>query len=237
MYGQSQVLACGCVGACTCFSEPYPYGNHWYTQDANGYQYLWTGSGWVNASSAEAQSVLAADTSGVTQHYADPASGAVYDPASGTIYQSGGYWYTQGSDGYQYVWTTGGWLPAALTTGDTTGSTTDDTEALAERLQSLLDAHASATQQQYVDPASGAVVGPPAVGDTLPITTDDPGLIQIIENVQRSEIENARIFTGDSDGDGVPDEKDADPFNRDIQTSGGFDPNPSVDTNDTFIDY
>lgn len=103
-YGETQALVCGCVGACTCFSEPYQDtgeagrgGKYWFTADANGQPYVMTNIGWVDAYSAEGQSVLN-----------DPSNYAT------VVVQGGdGYWYSVDANGFMYLWTTSGWQATA----------------------------------------------------------------------------------------------------------------------------
>jgi hypothetical protein len=71
----------------------------WITQDASGYQYVWTTSGWVDVNSAEGQSVLS-----------NPSN-----YAAGALAESGGYWYSQDANGNLYLWTTSGWVPTTAT--------------------------------------------------------------------------------------------------------------------------
>ncbi len=153
-YGEAQVLACGCVGACTCFTQPYQDtgeaargAEYWFTADANGQPYVMTDIGWVDANSAEGQSVLN-----------DPSN------VSTVVVQGGdGYWYSQDANGYQYLWTTSGWqATTAETDSDTVtvgpptgGNSVNDLvmQAIASGDQAAIDA-TQQIQQSYTDSGS-----------------------------------------------------------------------------------
>lgn len=158
-YGGAQVLACGCVGACTCFSEPFQSegvdesgrgAGLWATQDANGYQYVMTDSGWVDMYSAEGQSVVS-DPSNYT---------------AGVVIQGGdGYWYSMDTNNNWNLWTTSGWQPTTapaendpniVTVGPpTAGNSVNDLvlQAIASGDQAAIDA-TQQIQQSYTDSGS-----------------------------------------------------------------------------------
>jgi len=206
-YSEAQVLPCGCVGVCECFDEPFRGEGLWYTQDANGYQYLWTGSAWVDPYSAEGQSVLA-----------DPSS-----YAAGVMAESGGYWYTQDASGYQYLWTASGWVPTTAT------AETDPSVA-------VIGGTSSGVSDGGVDSTTPAstVVGPPTAGDsvnnlvTQAIASGDPTAIAAAQQIQESQENMNEIWLNpggepdkpvgeDIDQDSIVDGSDYDPYDSSVQ--------------------
>lgn len=139
-----------------------------------------------------------------------------------------GLWYSQDANGYQYLWTGSGWVDA---------SSPEAAQVMADNLSGLL--------QQIDDLSTEPPVVPPAVGygssteqvEAQLIATGDPIAIQMAEDSQRARIEQTAVWTGDSDMDGTPNDTDPVDDNPDIETPGGWDPDPSVDTNSPFLDY
>jgi len=145
-----------------------------------------TNIGWVDANSAEGQSVLN-----------DPSN------YSTVVVQAGdGYWYTQDANGYQYLWTTSGWMPAAGTTETTdpnTGTVGPPTAG---------DSEAALIQQVYDS-------GDPALIDFYQDLQETKG--DMIEIVLNPGGEPDKPLSDDWDRDSISNSSDYAPYDYNVQ--------------------
>lgn len=196
-YGQSQVLPCGCVGACTCFGQPFQTedidesgrgAGLWYTQDALGYMYLWTTNGWVDASSPETISIQA-----------DPSN----YPGGMVIYVQdanfNGYWYAEDLDGNRYLWTTNGWLPTTVS---------------ADPLDSLVGPPAAGNSELAYWEQVYASGDPELIAVAESIQESRQNAAEVWTNPGGVSDES---YISDRDGDNIPDHIDYAPDEYDVQ--------------------